>query len=55
MKTPCTGFMCKAGRGDCQLDEDEKQEFLQEMGLKAQLDKLISACYRLLDLISFLT
>ncbi|HOA20023.1 MAG TPA: redox-regulated ATPase YchF [Sedimentibacter sp.] len=38
------------------LDEDEKKEFLEEMGLKESgLDKLIRASYRLLGLISFFT
>ena len=39
-----------------ELDDDEKKEFLQEMGLSSSgLDKLISASYSLLGLISFLT
>ena len=39
-----------------ELDDDEKKEFLQEMGLSTSgLDKLISASYSLLGLISFLT
>jgi hypothetical protein len=39
-----------------ELDEDEKHEFLLDMGLKASgLDKLVSASYKLLGLISFLT
>lgn len=39
-----------------ELDEDEKQEFLLDMGLKESgLDKLIRASYKLLGLISFLT
>ncbi|MFS8501701.1 MAG: redox-regulated ATPase YchF [Caldicoprobacter sp.] len=39
-----------------QLDEQEKKAFLQEMGLESSgLDKLVSACYSLLGLISFLT
>lgn len=38
------------------LDEEEKQEFLKEMGVEQSgLDKLIVASYALLDLISFLT
>lgn len=39
-----------------ELDDDEKKEFLEEMGLKESgLDKLIRASYSLLGLISFLT
>lgn len=39
-----------------QLEEDEKIEFLNDLGLeKSGLDKLIQASYKLLGLISFLT
>lgn len=39
-----------------ELEDDEKMEFLNEMGLKESgLDKLIRSSYHLLDLISFLT
>ncbi len=39
-----------------ELDDDEKQMFLEDLGLKESgLDKLISTSYRLLGLISFLT
>lgn len=39
-----------------QLDDDEKIEFLNDMGLdKSGLDKLIQASYKLLGLMSFLT
>ncbi len=39
-----------------ELEEDEKQEFLEDLGLKKSgLDKLISASYSLLGLISYLT
>ncbi len=39
-----------------QLDDDEKQMFLEELGIKQSgLDKLIKASYSLLNLISFLT
>ena len=39
-----------------QLEENEKQEFLQELGLsESGLDRLIKASYKLLGLISFLT
>ena len=39
-----------------ELEDDEKQEFLDELGItQSGLDKLIVASYRLLGLISFLT
>ena len=39
-----------------QLEDEEKKEFLKELGLeKSGLDKLIQASYRLLGLISYLT
>ena len=39
-----------------ELDEDERQMFLEDLGLsESGLDKLIAASYRLLGLISFLT
>ncbi len=39
-----------------ELDPEEKQAFLEEMGVKESgLDQLVKACYRLLGLISFLT
>ncbi|MBQ7010268.1 MAG: DUF933 domain-containing protein, partial [Clostridia bacterium] len=39
-----------------ELEEEEKQEFLDELGItQSGLDKLIIASYRLLGLISFLT
>ncbi len=39
-----------------ELDDDEKQEYLEALGLtESGLDKLISASYRLLGLISYLT
>ena len=38
------------------MDPDEKAEFLDELGIgQSGLDRLISACYHLLGLISFLT
>ena len=38
------------------MDDDEKKMFLDDLGLKESgLDKLISASYRLLGLISYLT
>src|SRR5665647_1148995 len=39
-----------------ELEEDEKQLFLEEMGIEQSgLEKLIKVSYKLLDLISFLT
>ena len=39
-----------------QLDDDEKNEFLADLGLEASgLDRLIKASYKLLGLISYLT
>lgn len=39
-----------------ELDEDEKQDFLKDMGLNSSgLDRLIKECYSLLGLISYLT
>ena len=39
-----------------ELDDDEKQEYLEALGLsESGLDKLIAASYRLLGLISYLT
>jgi GTP-binding protein YchF len=39
-----------------ELDEEDKKDFLEELGLDSSgLDKLIKASYHLLDLISFLT
>ncbi len=39
-----------------ELDEEEKEEYLKELGIEESgLDKLIKASYRLLNLISFLT
>lgn len=39
-----------------QMSQEEKDEFLQELGIgQSGLDRLITACYRLLGLISFLT
>lgn len=39
-----------------QLEEDEKIEFLSELGIpESGLDRLIKSCYRLLGLISYLT
>ena len=39
-----------------QMEPEEKEEFLKELGIgESGLDRLITACYRLLGLISFLT
>ncbi len=39
-----------------QMDADEKAEFIEALGIgQSGLDRLITACYRLLGLISFLT
>lgn len=39
-----------------ELDDDERKEFLEDLGLKSSgLDKLIAASYKLLGLISYLT
>ncbi len=39
-----------------ELDDDEKREFLDDMGIKdSGLDKLVAASYELLGLISYLT
>ncbi len=39
-----------------QMEPEEKAEFLQDLGIgQSGLDRLITACYRLLGLISFLT
>ena len=39
-----------------QMPEDEKAEFLAELGIpQSGLDRMVQACYRLLGLISFLT
>ena len=38
------------------MDKEEKEMFQQELGIdKSGLDKLVSACYKLLGLISYLT
>ena len=39
-----------------EMNDEEKKEFLKELGLKSSgLDRIISSCYKLLGLISFLT
>ena len=39
-----------------ELEDEDRMAFLQDLGLdEAGLDKLVKACYHLLDLISFLT
>jgi hypothetical protein len=49
-------FCAKMEAEIAELNESEKLEFLSELGIKeAGLDKLVRACYHLLDLISFIT
>ncbi len=49
-------FCAKIEEELAQLDAADRAEFLAELGIaSAGLDKLINACYSLLDLISFLT
>ena len=39
-----------------QMDEDEKKEFIEELGIgQSGMERMITACYHLLGLISFLT
>jgi GTP-binding protein YchF len=49
--------VCASAEADiAQLDEDERQLFLEDLGLTASgLDRLIKSSYKLLGLISFLT
>jgi GTP-binding protein YchF len=54
--TPVLVICAKLEAEIAQLNNDEKHAFLQEMGLEnSGLDRLITECYRLLDLISFIT
>jgi len=40
----------------CQLEEDEKKEYMKELGIEnSGLNKLINTCYSLLDLVTFFT
>jgi GTP-binding protein YchF len=50
-------FICAKIEAEiAELPEEEKAEFLQEMGLEESgLDQLVRVCYKLLGLISFLT
>lgn len=55
-KSEVVPFCAKMEEELSQLDDAEKIEFLSELGIKeAGLERLIKACYSLLDLISFLT
>lgn len=52
----CIKISCKLESEIAELDEEEKNEFLNEMGIeKSGLEKLITAGYELLDLITFFT
>ncbi|MEC9492549.1 redox-regulated ATPase YchF [Flexistipes sp.] len=52
----CVKISCKLEAEIAELDEDEKNEFLNEMGLKKSgLEKVIAGGYELLDLITFFT
>lgn len=49
-------FCAKIEAELAELDKEERLAFLEELGItEAGLDKLVRACYHLLDLISFLT
>ncbi len=49
-------FCAKIEEELADLDDEERKSFLDELGItEAGLDKLVRACYHLLDLISFLT
>ncbi|TYB32516.1 MAG: redox-regulated ATPase YchF, partial [Flexistipes sinusarabici] len=52
----CVKISCKLESEIAELDEEEKNEFLDEMGLeKSGLEKVIAGGYELLDLITFFT
>ncbi|HCW92487.1 MAG TPA: redox-regulated ATPase YchF [Flexistipes sinusarabici] len=52
----CVKISCKLEAEIAELDEEEKNEFLNEMGLKKSgLEKVIAGGYELLDLITFFT
>ncbi|WP_273267121.1 redox-regulated ATPase YchF [Flexistipes sinusarabici] len=52
----CVKISCKLEAEIAELDEEEKNEFLNEMGLeKSGLEKVIAGGYELLDLITFFT
>jgi len=39
-----------------QLDKEERSQFMEELGiLETGMDRLVTACYHLLDLVSFFT
>lgn len=55
-KAECVMICAKIEQEIAELDEEDRAGFLQDLGLdEAGLDKLVRACYHLLDLISFLT
>ena len=44
----------RLSRNSAELDEDEKKEYLEDLGVESSgLDKLVAASYSLLGLISF--
>lgn len=52
----CVALCAKIEEELCQLDDDDRKMFMRELGIKTSgLDLLVSACYKLLGLISFLT
>ena len=52
----CVAICAEIEQEISELGDDEKQEYLQELGIgESGLDKLVKASYSLLDLISFLT
>ena len=54
--SPCICACAELESQLAQLDFQEKQEYMQELGIKnSALDVLIKTCYEKLDLISFLT
>lgn len=55
-KAECVMICAKIEQEIAELEEEDRAGFLQDLGLdEAGLDKLVRACYHLLDLISFLT
>ena len=57
-KNNCEVFVLSAKTEEdiASLDDEEKEEFLKELGLKESgLDKLVKASYKLLNLMSFIT
>ena len=54
--SPCMCICAELESQLSQLDEEEKKNFIDELGIKnCALDNLIKVCYKHLDLISFLT